>query len=101
MKPCVFIHTGRRRPAAASWLDRLRGRSRRDPRSTHQPHPDRRPEQPFFSLLAECLREGTVTETMLREEMALANLRPDAFALLDRAPPLPAAASLPELFRWS
>lgn len=88
-------------PAAASWLDRLRGRPRRDPRSTYQPHPDRRQEQLFFGLLAECMREGTVTETMLREEMALANLRPDAFALLDRAPPLPAAAQLPELFRRS
>jgi hypothetical protein len=86
---------------AASWLDRLRGRPRRDPRSTHQPHPDRHQEQLFFGLLAECLREGTVTETMLREEMALANLRPDAFTLLDRAPALPAAAALPELFRRS
>jgi len=89
------------RRAAAAWLDRLRGRRRRDPRSTYQPHPDRRQEQLFFGLLAECLREGTVTETMLREEMALANLRPDAFALLDRAPALPDAASLPELFRQS
>src|SRR5262249_39233795 len=61
------------RPAAASWLDRLRGRPRSDPRSTYQPHPDRRQERLFFGLLAECLREGTVTETMLREEMALAN----------------------------
>ena len=89
------------RRVAASWLDRLRGRPRRDPRSTYQPHPDRRQEQLFFGLLAECLREGTITETMLREEIALAHLRPDAFALLDRAPPLPAAASLPELFRRS
>jgi hypothetical protein len=88
-------------PAASSWLDRLRKRPRPDPRSTHQPHPDRRQEQLFFGLLAECLREGTVTETMLREEMALAHLRPDAFALLDRAPALPDAASLPELFRRS
>jgi hypothetical protein len=86
-------------PAVTSWLDRLRKRPRRDPRSAYQPHPDRRQEQLFFGLLAECLRQGTVTEAMLREEMALANLRPDAFALLDGAPPLPAAASLPELFR--
>ena len=89
------------RRAAASWLDRLRGRRRRDPRSIYQPHPDRRQEQLFFGLVAECLRAGAVTETMLREEMALANLRPDALALLDRAPALPDAGSLPELFRLS
>ena len=98
--PTRFASNGQavERRAAGSWLDRLRGRPQGDPRSTHQPHPDRRQEQLFFGLLAECLREGTITEAIVREEMALANLRPDAFALLDRAPRLPAAASLPELF---
>src|SRR5260221_1054280 len=79
------------RRAVTSWLDRLQKRPRRDPRSAYQPHPDRRQEQLFFGLLAECLREGTVTAPMPREEMALAELPPDAFALLNPVPPLPPA----------
>jgi hypothetical protein len=48
-------------------------------------HPDPNQEQLFFGLLAECLDAGTVTEDLLREEMARDHVRHDALELARRA----------------
>jgi hypothetical protein len=51
-------------------------------------HPDANQERFFFGLLRECLEEGTVTEDMLRSEMASNHLRHDALEVLQRTPAL-------------
>lgn len=53
-------------------------------------HPDPRQEQLFFGLLQECLRNGTVTEDLLRREMQRNHVRHDAFEILQRTEPLAA-----------
>ena len=60
--------------------------------SHYQPHPDTAQQNFFFGLLRECLDEGVVTEAQLQEEMRLNHIRHDALDVLDRTPPLPAAA---------
>ncbi|TMA35598.1 MAG: hypothetical protein E6J87_03180, partial [Deltaproteobacteria bacterium] len=50
-------------------------------------HPDPNQEAFFFGLLAECLDAGTVTEDLLREEMARDHVRHDALELARRAEP--------------
>ena len=47
-------------------------------------HPDRRQEELFFTLLHECLENGTVTEDFIRQEMAKNHVRHDALEILDR-----------------
>jgi len=54
----------------------------------YQPHPDPNQEALFFGLLKECLDEGSVTESMLRDQMQKDHIRHDAFEVLDRTPPL-------------
>lgn len=74
------------------WLDRQKRIARRvisgekDRRVRFQPHPDPRQEQLFFTLLQECLDEGSITTGMLRRAMRRNDLRKDAFALLARRP---------------
>jgi hypothetical protein len=51
-------------------------------------HPDRNQEILFFGLLRECLDQGKVTESMLREQMKRNHVRHDAFEVLDRTPNL-------------
>jgi len=53
-------------------------------------HPDRNQEQFFFGLLKECLENGTVSEDLVRQEMQRDHVRHDAFAVIERTPPLPA-----------
>lgn len=72
-------------------LERLRRFARRalgkDAEKTviYTPHPDARQEQLFFTLLKECLAQGSITRKDLRTAMRRNHLRGDAFALLDRA----------------
>lgn len=53
-------------------------------------HPDRAQERLFFGLLRECLDNGQVSESLLRDEMARGHIRRDAFEVLDRTRPLAA-----------
>ena len=48
-------------------------------------HPDPHQEALFFGLLRECLERGSVTEDVLREEMARDHVRHDALELAQRA----------------
>jgi hypothetical protein len=49
------------------------------------PHPDPNQERLFFTLLAECLENGTVTEALVRREMSANHVRHDALELCSRA----------------
>lgn len=53
-------------------------------------HPDPRQEEFFFGLLKECVDNGVVSETTLREEMQRNHIRHDALEILERVPPLAA-----------
>ena len=53
-------------------------------------HPDPQQERFFFGLLRECLDAGTVSEAMIKAEMAQNHVRHDAFELLERTPALAA-----------
>ncbi len=55
-------------------------------------HPDRKQEQLFFGLLRECVEQGIITESLLREEIQRHHIRPDTFELIERTPTLPALA---------
>lgn len=61
---------------------RLKGK--RSSRAVYEPHPVAAVEHFFFQLLAECLDNGSVTEALLREHMALDHIRHDAFEVLAR-----------------
>ncbi|HTS50215.1 MAG TPA: hypothetical protein VMH05_19850 [Bryobacteraceae bacterium] len=69
------------------WLDTLK-RVRRtlsgqpDQTVRYQAHPDQRQEQVFFSLLKECLEQGSITPGFLRRAMRKNYVRKDAFARL-------------------
>lgn len=52
---------------------------------TYEPHPDPNQERLFFSLLAECLEKGLVTEDLVRREMSANHVRHDALELCSRA----------------
>jgi hypothetical protein len=56
---------------------------------SYSPHPDPNQEAFFFGLLGECLKRGSVTEDLVREEMARDHVRHDALELALRtdAPP--------------
>jgi hypothetical protein len=56
----------------------------------YRAHPDPNQERFFFGLLRECLEQGVVSETMLREEMAHNHVRHDAFEVIERTPKLAA-----------
>ncbi len=56
----------------------------------YMPHPDPNQERFFFGLLRECVEKGVVSEDMLRDEMKQSHIRPDAFEVLERTPPLAA-----------
>jgi hypothetical protein len=44
----------------------------------------------FFSLLKECLESGQITRTEIEREMRNNHVRHDAFAVMNRVPPLDA-----------
>ena len=54
----------------------------------YKPHPDPNQEKLFFGLLKECIEQGAISETMVREQMNLHHVRHDAFEVLERTPPL-------------
>jgi hypothetical protein len=71
-----------------NWSRALLGRGESPAAAGHQryqPHPDPRQERYFFSLVKECLREGTLTHRMLKEEMRANHIRHDTLALLEAA----------------
>jgi lipopolysaccharide biosynthesis glycosyltransferase len=57
-------------------------------RERYKSHRDPRQEAFFFGLLRECVEQGIVTETLLREEMRRDHLRHDALEVLERMPAL-------------
>jgi hypothetical protein len=54
----------------------------------YHPHPDINQQNFFFGLLKECLDSGQVTEALIREEIALQHVRPDALKVLAATPDL-------------
>ncbi len=50
----------------------------------YRPHPDPAQEQLFFKLLGECLDNGSVSEALIKEEIARKHIRQDALALVAR-----------------
>lgn len=54
-------------------------KGKRPPGEVYEPHPVPAVEEFFFRLLAECLDQGLVTESLLREHMAHDYIRHDAF----------------------
>ena len=51
-------------------------------------HPDRNQEKFFFGLLRECVEQGKITESFLREEVASNHVRHDVFDVLESTPSL-------------
>ena len=47
-------------------------------------HPDPKQEAFFFGLVRECLENGSITEELLREEMAKNHVRHDAFEVVEQ-----------------
>jgi hypothetical protein len=79
-------------PRDAAWLESLkraahwRASKRQEPKVRFKPHPDPRQEQLFFTLLRECLEQGSITTGLLRKAIRKSHLRKDTFALLARLP---------------
>ena len=75
-----------------AFLNRLRGRLFGEYTflGKYREHPDRNQEMFFFGLLKECLEQGIVSESLLRDEMKRNHVRHDAMEVMDRTPPLPA-----------
>lgn len=63
------------------WVRKLTGRGV----GHYRQHPDPAQEQLFFQLLGECLDNGVVTTTLLKEEIARGHIRTDAFECVERA----------------
>jgi hypothetical protein len=53
------------------------------PNGRYKPHPDRAQERLFFSLLGECLANGTISEALVRREIGRKHVRPDALRLVE------------------
>jgi hypothetical protein len=54
----------------------------------YKAHPDLQQQNFFFGLLKECLDNGHVTESLVREEIRLQHIRPDAMEVLAATPDL-------------
>ena len=50
----------------------------------YRAHPDSAQERLFFTLLGECLANGTISESLLQQEIGLGHVRADALALVAR-----------------
>lgn len=59
----------------------------------YKSHPDPNQERFFFGLLRECLDQGIISETLLREEMRQNHVRHDALDVLQKMQPLPTVAA--------
>jgi hypothetical protein len=81
-----------RRFAPLGWVRRAREAlfGRYAMLGTYKRHWDPKQEQFFFGLLRECVDQGVVSETMIRDEMAHNHVRHDAFEVMERTPPLAA-----------
>ncbi len=81
-----------------SWLRRARESvfGRYGLRGSYKRHPDPNQERFFFQMLRACIEDGVVSEELLRQEMANKHIRPDAFQVIERMPPLPAPAAAPK-----
>jgi hypothetical protein len=70
-------------------IERLRRAGRRlasgspDQTERYRPHPDPRQERSYFTLLKECVDEGSISRRFLRRAIRKQHLRKDAFTLLD------------------
>jgi hypothetical protein len=78
-------------PRGPAWLEAFKRVARRvsagqDRTVRYQPHPDPRQEQLFFTLLRECLEQGSITTRFLRKAVRKNYIRKDAFALLAGRP---------------
>lgn len=70
---------------------RLLGRPIADTRSNqgsrvYLPHPDKRQVELFFTMLSECLSEGTLSKDLITAEVAKGHVRSDALELLAQRP---------------
>ena len=73
------------------WFKQARNRLKGEhPEGRYLPHPDPKQEAHFFGLLRECVDKGVISESQLREEMAMNHIRHDTLELLDRTPALAA-----------
>ncbi len=54
----------------------------------YRPHPDPLQERLFFALLKECLQQGKLSESGVREQMRHNHVRHDAFEVMEKIPPL-------------
>jgi hypothetical protein len=54
------------------------------PNGLYKAHPDPAQERLFFTLLRECLENGSISEALVRQEIARKHVRPDALALAER-----------------
>jgi hypothetical protein len=54
----------------------------------YKTHPDKRQEDLFFSLLRECLENGSITEDMIKHEMRANHVRHDALEVIRNVPEL-------------
>ena len=50
----------------------------------YKSHPDRRQEEFFYTMVAECVENGSLTEEFLREEMARNHIRHDSIDLVNQ-----------------
>lgn len=66
---------------AGIWLRRLTGRGA----GRYRPHPDPAQEQLFFRLLGECLDNGSVSPSLLQDEIVRRHIRCDALDCVARA----------------
>jgi hypothetical protein len=57
----------------------------------YRQHPDINQQHFFFGLLKECLDNGMLTESFIREQMRLNHVRHDAIEVLKKTPDLPPA----------
>ena len=73
-----------------AFLNRLRGQLFGEHAflGKYREHPDKNQERFFFGLLKECLEQGIVSESLLRDEMKRNHVRHDAMEVMDRTPPL-------------
>jgi len=77
-----------RRQRKLSIIGRFAGRLLEPPPpAIYQAHPDPRQEHFFFSLLRECVDEGVIPMSLLRDEMKRNHVRHDAVELLERVRP--------------
>ena len=56
----------------------------------YKSHPDANQENYFFGLLRECVEQGIISESFIRDEMSRNHVRHDALEVVDRVPKIAA-----------